>query len=95
MYRVWRPTNNCPQIASKCTNSHREFQKFSGVISPDPEPNWENEKVAALVNSLDVSLSYKFLTVLWAGPADGVLKLTRSVRCAASQAQNFLTAEIC
>jgi len=66
-----------------------------GAPPPDPEPNWENEKVAALVNSLDVSLSYKFLTVLWAGPADGVLELTRSVRCAASQAQNILTAQIC
>ena len=30
MYRVRRPTHSCHQIASKCTKSHIEFQKFSG-----------------------------------------------------------------
>ena len=34
MYRARRPTNNCHQIASKCTESHIEFQKFSGGYTP-------------------------------------------------------------
>ena len=36
MYHVRRPTNNCHQTESKRTKSHTEFQKFSGVIPPDP-----------------------------------------------------------
>jgi len=34
MYRVQRPTNDCHQIAQKCTKSHTEFQKFSGRDTP-------------------------------------------------------------
>ena len=57
--RVRRPTNNCHQIASKCTKSYTEFQKFSGGDTPGrpsaggspqtPVPDWESEKVATLV----------------------------------------------
>jgi len=61
MYQARRPTNNCHQIAPKCTKSHTEFQKFSGVIPPDarrlgaplqtPVPDWESEKAATLLPS--------------------------------------------
>jgi len=36
IYWVWRPTNNCHQIATKCTKSHMEFQNFSGCDTPGP-----------------------------------------------------------
>ena len=36
MYRVRRPTNNCRQIASKCTKSHINSKSFPGVIPRTP-----------------------------------------------------------
>ena len=33
-----RPSNNCHQIAPKCTKSYMEFQKFSGGNTLDPRP---------------------------------------------------------
>ena len=41
------PTNNCHQIASKCTKSHMEFQKFSGDDTPVLDR--ESANVATLV----------------------------------------------
>jgi len=63
MYRVWQPTNNCHQITQKCTKSHTEFQKFSGVSSPDARrlgaplqttvPDLESEKAATIPQPFD------------------------------------------